>query len=38
MLPNQIPNWLKQEYKWMYEKIYGADFSTQIKTMDEDSF
>lgn len=38
MLPEQMPNWLKPEYKWVYEEIYGADFSTLIKAMDEGSF
>ena len=38
MLPEQMPNWLKSEYEWVYEEIYGADFSTLIKAMDEDSF
>ena len=35
MLPNQMPNWLKTEYEWVYEEIYGADFSTLIKAMEE---
>ena len=38
MLPDQMPNWLKPEYEWVYEEIYGADFSTLIKAMDEGSF
>jgi len=38
MLPNQMPNWLKPEYEWVYEEIYGADFSTLIKAMKEGSF
>ena len=38
MLPDQIPNFLKQEYEWVYEEVYGADFSTLIKAMDEGSF
>ncbi|MEI3599571.1 MULTISPECIES: ISL3 family transposase [unclassified Oceanobacillus] len=38
MLPDQIPNFLKQEYEWVYEEVFGADFSTLIKAMDEGSF
>ncbi|SFM47455.1 Transposase [Salibacterium qingdaonense] len=38
MLPDKMPNWLKPEYEWVYEDIYGADFSTLIKAMDEGSF
>lgn len=38
MLPDQIPNFSKQEYEWVYEEVYGADFSTLIKAMDEASF
>jgi len=38
MLPDQMPNWLEPEYEWVYEEIYGADFSTLIKAMDEGSF
>src|SRR5690625_1157655 len=38
MLPDQMPNWLKPEYEWVYEEIYGADFSTLIKAIDEGSF
>src|SRR5690625_1391851 len=38
MLPDQMPNFSKQEYEWVYEEVYGADFSTLIKAMDEGSF
>lgn len=38
MLPDQMPNWLKLDYEWVYEEIYGADFSTLIKAMREGSF
>lgn len=38
MLPDQMPNWLKPDYEWEYEEIYGADFSTLIKAMEEGSF
>jgi transposase len=38
MLPNQMPNWLKPVYEWVYEEIYGADFSTLNKAMEEGTF
>lgn len=38
MLPDQMSNLLKPDYEWKYEEIYGADFSTLIKAMDEGSF
>ena len=38
MLPDQIPNWTQTGYEWVYEEIYGADFSTLIKVMEEGSF
>lgn len=38
MLPDQLPNWAKTGYEWVYEEIYGADFSTLIKAMEEGSF
>jgi transposase len=37
-LPNQMPNWLKPVYEWVYEEIYGADFSTLNKAMEEGTF
>lgn len=38
MLPNQLPNWAQTGYEWVYEEIYGADFSTLTKAMEEGSF
>ncbi len=38
MLPDQLPNWPKTGYKWVCEEIYGADFSTLIKAMEEGTF
>ena len=38
MLPDQFPNWSQTGYEWVYEKIYGADFSTLIKAMEEGTF
>jgi len=38
MLPDQLPNWAQTGYEWVYEEIYGADFSTLIKAMEEGSF
>src|SRR5690625_174157 len=38
MLPDQFPNWSKTSYEWVYEEIYGADFSTLIKAMEEGTF
>lgn len=35
MLPDQFPNWSQTGYEWMYEEIYGADFSTLIKAIEE---
>ncbi|GGN61997.1 hypothetical protein GCM10007971_27510 [Oceanobacillus indicireducens] len=28
MLPDQLPNWTQTGFEWVYEEIYGADFST----------
>lgn len=28
MLPDQFPIWEQTGYEWVYEEIYGADFST----------
>ena len=38
MLPTQLPNWAQTGYEWVYEEIYGADFSTLTKAMEEGSF
>ncbi len=38
MLPDQFPNWSQTGYEWVYEEIYGADFSTLIKAMEEGTF
>jgi len=38
MLPDQLPNWAQTGYEWVYEEIYGADFSTLIKALEEGSF
>jgi len=38
MLPDQFPDWSQAGYEWMYEEIYGADFSTLTKAMEEGSF
>lgn len=38
MLPDQLPNWAQTGYEWVYEEIYGADFSTLIKAMEKGSF
>ncbi|MFA1822091.1 transposase family protein [Virgibacillus oceani] len=38
MLPDQLPNWTQSGYEWVYEEIYGADFSTLTKAMEEGSF
>nr|WP_144926575.1 ISL3 family transposase [Paenibacillus bovis] len=35
MLPDQFPNWSQTGYEWVYEEIYGADFSTLIKAIEE---
>lgn len=34
---DQFPD-LMQPYQWIYEEIYGADFSTLIKVIEEGSF
>ncbi|GIN93875.1 hypothetical protein J22TS1_49260 [Siminovitchia terrae] len=33
MLPDQFSNWEQTGYDWVYEEIYGADFSTLTKAM-----
>src|SRR5699024_2387406 len=38
MLHDQFPNWSQTGYEWVYEEIYGADFSTLIKAMEEGTF
>ena len=38
MLPEQFPNWSQTGYEWVYDEIYGADFSTLIKAMEEGTF
>ncbi len=38
MLSAQFPNWEQAGYEWVYEEIYGADFSTLTKEMEEGSF
>ncbi|MDN6166101.1 MAG: ISL3 family transposase [Tetragenococcus koreensis] len=38
MLPDQFPNWKLTGYEWVYEEIYGADFSTLTKAMEEGTF
>lgn len=38
MLPDQFPNWSHTGYEWVYEEVYGADFSTLIKAMEEGTF
>ena len=35
---HQLPNWAQTGYDWVYEEVYGADFSTLIKAMEEGSF
>ena len=38
MLPDQLLNWAQTGYEWVDEEIYGADFSTLTKVMEEGSF
>ncbi|KPD09279.1 transposase [Aneurinibacillus migulanus] len=38
MLPDQFSNWAQTGYEWVYEEIYGADFSTLTKAMEEGTF
>ncbi len=38
VLPDQFPNWSQTGYEWVYEEIYGADFSTLIKAIEEGTF
>ena len=38
MLPDQFPNWSQTGYEWVYEEIYGAEFSTLTKAMEEGTF
>ncbi|KGX84335.1 hypothetical protein N784_13715, partial [Pontibacillus litoralis JSM 072002] len=38
MLPDQFPNWEQTGYEWVFEEIYGADFSTLTKAMEDGSF
>lgn len=38
MLPDQFPGWSQTGYEWVYEEIFGADFSTLTKVMEEGSF
>lgn len=38
MLPDQLPNWGQAGYEWVYEEIYGADFSTLLKALEEGTF
>lgn len=34
MLPDQFPSWSQTGYEWVYEEIFGADFSTLTKVME----
>jgi len=36
MLPDQFPSW--SQTKWVYEEIYGVDFSALTKAMEESTF
>src|SRR5690625_2799892 len=38
MLPDQFPSWSQTGYEWVHEEIYGADFSTLSKAMEEGTF
>lgn len=38
MLIDQFQSWSQTGYEWMYEEIYGADFSTLSKAMEEGTF
>lgn len=38
MLSDQLPNWAQSGYEWVYEEIYGADFSILTKAIEECSF
>lgn len=38
MLPDQFPSWSQTGYEWVYKEIYGADFSTLSKAMEEGTF
>lgn len=38
LLPDQFPNWGQIGYEWVYEEIYGADFSPLTKAMEEGYF
>ncbi|HHT7202321.1 ISL3 family transposase [Bacillus cereus group sp. TH204-1LC] len=38
MLPDQFPNRSQIGYEWVYEEIYGAEFSTLSKAMEEGTF
>lgn len=38
MLPDQLPSWKENGYKWVYEEVFGADISTLTKAMEGGSF
>jgi hypothetical protein len=38
MSPDPFPNWAQSGYEWFYEEIYGADFFTLTKAMEDGSF
>lgn len=38
ILPDKLLNLGQNGYEWVYEEIYGADFSTLTKVMEEGSF
>lgn len=38
MLPDQFPSWSQTGYEWVYEEIYGADFSTLTEAIEEGTF
>jgi len=38
MLPTDSQDGPQTDFKWVYEEIYGADFSTLTKSMEEGTF
>ncbi|MFS0560644.1 ISL3 family transposase [Terribacillus sp. 179-K 1B1 HS] len=38
MLHDQFQSWSQTGYEWVYEEIYGADFSALTKAMEEGTF
>jgi len=38
ILRDQFSNWAQTGYEWVYEEVYGVDFSTLTKALEEGTF